>query len=828
MKLLSHVVKFPSILENGCFGHMKPLLTLSVSSFSNHSSSVLDNYHFLPPQTVSNGLLSLLQQFSKNIFCVTSIHAQIVVNSLSTDQFLATMLVKAYCELGSLETARYVFDQFTKPEVFLCNAMMNAFLKWGQYCEVVELFRMMGRLDLRIDSCTCTFTLKACSALPDYETGMEVVRRGLDCGMQNDRFFGSSMLSFLVKFDHLDDAQRLFDKMESKDVVCWNSMMGGYVRASQFNKVFQLFFVMRRCNIRPSTVTMVNLIQACEGMGCIRIGQCGHGLVVELGMGNDVTILTSLINMYNKMGDLESSSLVFNRMPTRTLVSWNVMISGCVQNNLVHKSLEYFHELVCHGIAFDSGTLVSLLQGCSQVADLGGGKILHACILRRSLDSNDILSTALVDLYAKCGELDKANYVFTPMKGKNVITWTALLVGLAQNGKAEDALKLFHQMQEEKVVANSVTLVALVYCCAHLGSLKKGKSVHANLLRLGFCFDVVNMTALIDMYAKCGKLSLAERVFNTVSNSGDVILWNSMITGYGVHGFGHQALSMYDQMMRQRVTPNQTTFVALLAACSHSGLVEEGIDLFEKMKREHNMKPSEKHYACFVDLLSRAGRLKDAEAFIRKMPSEPGTAVLEALLNGCRYHKNIDIGLRTADKLLHLDSTNPGIYVLLSNIYAEVRRWDIVDYIRSIMRFHRLKKIPGYSSIEIHNRVHTFFAGDDSHPNWQEIHKFLEALKSEIEACGYVPDTSCVLRDVDEKMKVKLLWGHSERSAIAFGLLSTPAGSVIRLTKNLRVCNDCHAVTKYISQIAQREIIVRDVNRFHHFRNGKCSCGDYW
>nr|GMC95376.1 pentatricopeptide repeat-containing protein At3g12770-like [Ipomoea batatas] len=345
---------------------------------------------------------------------------------------------------------------------------------------------------------------------------------------------------------------------------------------------------------------------------------------------------------------------------------------------------------------------------------------------------------------------------------------------------------------------------------------------------MGFCFDVVNMTALIDMYAKCGKLSLAERVFNTVSNSGDVILWNSMITGYGVHGFGHQALSMYDQMMRQRVTPNQTTFVALLAACSHSGLVEEGIDLFEKMKREHNMKPSEKHYACFVDLLSRAGRLKDAEAFIRKMPSEPGTAVLEALLNGCRYHKNIDIGLRTADKLLHLDSTNPGIYVLLSNIYAEVRRWDIVDYIRSIMRFHRLKKIPGYSSIEIHNRVHTFFAGDDSHPNWQEIHKFLEALKSEIEACGYVPDTSCVLRDVDEKMKVKLLWGHSERSAIAFGLLSTPAGSVIRLTKNLRVCNDCHAVTKYISQIAQREIIVRDVNRFHHFRNGKCSCGDYW
>ncbi|VFQ92555.1 unnamed protein product [Cuscuta campestris] len=563
-------------------------------------------------------------------------------------------------------------------------------------------------------------------------------------------------------------------------------------------------------------------------MGCIKVGQCCHGLTVQLGMGNDVKVLTSLINMYSMMGDLETASLVFDRMPTRTLVSWNAIISGCVRNDLVPKSLEYFHELVCNGIGFDSATLVSLLHGCSRVADMASGKILHAYILRRCLESSNILSTALLDLYGKCGELTKANYLFSTMKDKNVITWTALLVGLAQNGKAEDALKLFHQMQEENVAANSVTLVGLVYCCAHLGSMKKGKSVHANLVRLGYALDIVNMTALIDMYAKCGKISLSERVFNIVSDSGDVVLFNAMITSYGIHGFGIQAINIYDRMVYQRVSPNQTTFVALLAACSHSGLVEEGIYLFEKMKTEHKMKPSEKHYACFVDLLSRAGRLEDAEECIKKMPSEPGTAVLEALLNGCRYHKNMDIGLRTADKLLHLDSTNPGIYVLLSNIYAQIKRWDVVDYIQSIMRAHRLKKIPGYSSIEIQNQVHTFFAGDDSHLNWEEIHRFLEALRSEIEASGYVPDTSSVLRDVDEKMKVKLLWGHSERSAIAFGLLSTAPGSVIRITKNLRVCNDCHMVTKLISQIVQREIIVRDANRFHHFRNGKCSCCDYW
>ncbi|CAH9118808.1 unnamed protein product [Cuscuta europaea] len=831
MKLFSYAIKIPSISRNECCSLKKPLLPLFISSSSNHSSARGDSHFIFLPEIVPNRrLLSFLHQFSTNISWVASIHAQIIVNSLSTDSILATKLVKAYGDLGSLETARNVYDQFTDPEVFLCNAMMNEFLKRGQYSKVVDLFLMMGTLEPRIDSCTCTFMLKACSALPNYyETGMEIVRRGVGRGMHNDRFFGSSMLCFLVKYEHLDYAQILFDEMENKDVVCWNSMMGGYVKTNQFDKVFQLFLGMRKCNIGLSTVTMVNLIQVCKVMGCIRVGKCTHGLTVQLGMGNDVKVLTSLINMYSMMGDIETSSLVFDRMPTRTLVSWNAMISGCVQNDLVHKSREYFHELVCHGISFDSGTLVSLLQGCSQVADMASGKILHAYILRRSLESSNILFTALLDLYAKSGELTKANYVFTAMKDKNVITWTALLTGLSQNGRAEDALKLFREMQEENVAANSVTLVGLVYCCAHLGSSQKGKSVHAKLVRSGFSFEIVNMTALIDMYAKCGKISVAERVFNTVVDRGDVILFNAMITSYGIHGFGHQAINIYDQMIYQRVPPNETTFVALLAACSHSGLVEEGTYLFEKMKSEHKVKPSEKHYACLVDLLSRAGRLEDAEECINNMPSQPGTtAVLEALLNGCRYHKNIDIGLRTADKLLHLDSTNPGIYILLSNIYAAMKRWDAVDYIRSIMRAHSLKKIPGYSSVEIKNQVHTFFAGDNSHLNWEEIHQFLEALKSVIEATGHVPDTSCVLRDVDEKMKVKLLWGHSERSAIALGLLSTPPGSVIRITKNLRVCNDCHMVTKYISQIVQREIVVRDVNRFHHFRNGKCSCGDYW
>ncbi|XP_059649390.1 pentatricopeptide repeat-containing protein At3g12770-like [Cornus florida] len=794
-------------------------------SFSTYTSAIHHaQFSQLPP--IVHKFLSFFQECSESLNWVKSIHAQLIINSISTDQTLATKLVKIYSNLGSLEAARNVFDQISHPKVFLCNAMMSGYLLNEQYNETLDLFEKMDCLE--IDSCTCTLALKACTGLSDYESGMEIIRNAVEYGMKSDRFFGSSMINFLVKFDDIAEARKVFNDIQNRDVVCWNSMIGGYVKAFQFIEAFDLFSEMRNSGIRPSPITTASLIQACEKIGNLKLGKYIHGRVFGFGMHNDIFVLTSLVNMYSKMGDTGSARWIFDRMPHRNLVSWNSMISGCVHNGLVCESFDLFHRLVDNGGGFDSGTIVSLLQGCSQKADLERGKILHGCILRRGLELNLILSTALVDLYSKCGALKQAAGVFNRMKEKNVITWTAMLVGLAQNGHAEDALKLFHQMQEEGVAANSVTLVSLVHSCAHLGSLKKGRSIHALLIRHDFDFDVVNMTSLIDMYAKCGKIKYAEMVFRIGSNFKDVILWNSMITGYGIHGHGHQAISMYRRMIKEGIEPNQTTFVSLLAACSHSGLVEEGEILFNNMEKDHNCVPNEKHYACFVDLLSRAGRLEEAEALTRKMPFELGSAVLEALLNGCRTHKNINLGVETADRLLCLDATNPGTYVVLSNIYAEVKRWDAVDYVRDLMRKRGLKKTPGYSWIEVGNQVHTFFAGDDSHPNWIEIYQFLETLRLEVEGSGYEPDTSCVLRDVDELMKVKLLWGHSERLAIAFGLLSTPAGSSIRITKNLRVCSDCHSVTKYISKIVKREIIVRDANRFHHFMDGKCSCGDYW
>lgn len=800
-----------------------PFKLFSASSSAKVSSAQIDQRLLLSDQ-----LISLLENFWENVGWVKSIHAQIIVNFESKHQFLASKLVKAYSDLGCLGSARYVFDKMPQPKTILSNAMLNGYLHNGCYEEAIRLFNFMSLSDLGFDSRTCTFMLKACGRVGDYEMGMEVIRRAVDLGMGKDRFLGSTMVSFLTNFGDIGQARRIFSCMLERDVVCWNSMIGGYVKVCQFDEALDLFHDMLDCGIKPSSITLMSLTQACGGKRNLELGRCVHGYILGLGMSTDIKVLTSLVDMYSKMGDCRSARMVFRSMPLRNLVSWNAMISCCVQNGYVNESLELFRELILSIGHFDSATIGSLFQGCAQIADLEGGKILHGCILRRGLEKNPILSTAIVDLYTKCGAIKEAAFLFNRLEDRNVITWTAMLGGLAQNGHAEDALKLFSQMQEEGVAANSVTLVSLTHCCAHLGSLKKGWSVHAQLLLHGCASEVVNRTALIDMYAKCGKLNFAERVFKDGSSK-DVKLWNSMIAGYGMHGQGHEALAVYTRMLKEGLKPNQTTFVSLLSASSHSGLVDEGKRLFISMERDYNIRPTEKHYASYVDLLSRAGLLEEAEALIQEMPYEPGTAVYKPLLSGCRTHKNIDIGIRTADRLLSLDSMSPGMYIMLSNIYAQAMRWEAVDSIRGLMRKQGLRKTPGYTAIEVGNQVHTFFAGDDeSHPYWMKIIQVLDNLRQEVEALGYAADTSCILRDVDEAMKMKLLWRHSERLAIAFGLLSTPGGSTIRLTKNLRVCLDCHEVTKFISKIVRREIIARDANRFHHFVDGKCSCNDYW
>uniref|UniRef100_A0A2P2IWK7 DYW domain-containing protein n=1 Tax=Rhizophora mucronata TaxID=61149 RepID=A0A2P2IWK7_RHIMU len=328
------------------------------------------------------------------------------------------------------------------------------------------------------------------------------------------------------------------------------------------------------------------------------------------------------------------------------------------------------------------------------------------------------------------------------------------------------------------------------------------------------------------MYARCGCLRDARSVFDQML-SRDVVSWTAMISAYGMSGQGHNAVALFAKMESSGLSPDYIAFVSILAACSHAGLLDEGKFHFNLMAK-YGIVPGLEHCACMVDLLGRAGQIDEAYCFIREMPLQPSERVWGALLSACRFHSNMNIGLDAAGRLFQLAPQQSGYYVLLSNIYAKAGRWQDVAAVRSIMKEKRILKMPGISNVELNNRVHTFLAGDQSHPQSKEIHEELDILIRKLKEFGYMPAIGSALHDVEEEDKESHLAVHSEKLAIAFVILSTKPGTPIRITKNLRVCDDCHVAAKLISVIAKREIIIRDIHRFHHFHDGVCSCGDYW
>eukprot|EP01018_Ginkgo_biloba_P039769 Gb_41015 [translate_table: standard] len=552
-----------------------------------------------------------------------------------------------------------------------------------------------------------------------------------------------------------------------------------------------------------------------------------HARLLRNGIEQNVFLGTQLVTKYAICGSMEYARLVFDKIYEQDVVLWNAMIRGYAKYGLGEEGLRLYYQMQRSGIQPDKFTYPCILKACAKVSALQEGREIHDHIVRAGCDSDVYVGNSLIQMYAECGRLDDARQVFDKMPARDLVSWTKMIAGYAQKGHAKEALILFHEMQLADITPDPVTVVIVLPVCAHLGALQQGKWIHDYIIRSGFESDVFVGTALMDMYAKCGNVEIARNVFDKMSKR-DVVSWNAMIGGYGIHGYGEAALALFSQMQQTHVMPDHVTFIGVLSACSHAGLVDEGWRYFDCMTHDYSITPAVEHYACMVDLLGRAGHLDEAQGFIRKMPLEPDAGVWGALLGACRIHCNIELGECVAEYLFDLEPEHSGYYVLLSNIYAAAGRWDDMEKVRTIMKDRGVKKTPGRSLIEINNEVHAFLVGDKSHPQSEKIYAMLDTLAWQMEEAGYVPDTNFVLHDVEEEVKEHMLGSHSEKLAIAFGLIKTSPGLPIRIMKNLRVCGDCHSASKFISKIVRREIIVRDANRFHHFKDGFCSCGDYW
>ena len=510
--------------------------------------------------------------------------------------------------------------------------------------------------------------------------------------------------------------------------------------------------------------------------------------------------------------------------------------------------------MLSEGVEPNCFTFSAVLKVCP----LGPGKALHCQAIKFGFDSDLYVRTGLVDVYARAGDvwsaqhlfdtmpekslvsltamltcfakhgkLDEARVLFDGMRKRDVVCWNVMIDGYTQHGMPNEALFLFRKMLRARVKPNEVTVLSLLSACGQLGALESGKWLHTYMANNGIRINVHVGTALIDMYCRCGSVEDARLVFDRIQDK-DVVAWNSMIIGYAIHGFSQDALELFNGMRKIGYQPTDITFIGILSACAHAGWVSEGLEFFRSMKDEYGIKPKIEHYGCMVNLLSRAGHLEEAYELIKNMKIDPDPVLWGTLLGACRLHDNAALGEEIAEFLVRHDLANSGTYILLSNIYAAAGNWEGVARVRTLMKESGIQKEPGCSSIEVNNKVHEFLAGDKKHPKSKEIYVMLEEINGWLKAHGYTPQTDIVLHDLGERQKEQSLEVHSEKLAIAFGLISTKPRTTITIVKNLRVCLDCHGVTKLISKITGRKIIMRDRNRFHHFVNGSCSCGDYW
>lgn len=752
--------------------------------------------------------------------------------STATDQevqevLLADRLVKTYTQCCSLEDARLSFDQISPEDVFSWNLMIGEYIKRGRPDEALNLYCQMYVVDVDIkpDEFTFTRVLKACAALSALRRGKEIHEHIIRSGFSSYVFVGNALISMYSKCKRIEDARKVFDKMSEQNVVSWNAMIVGYAQNNRDDEALELFRAMQITGTVPDSATMACVIPVCGRLAALQRGKEIHSYATRRGFGSDALVGNSLIDMYAKCGSLTEALQVFEKFSQQTVVSWTAAIRAYASNGNYVKALELFYKMNLQGLSPDVVTLTSILSVCAQSGALQDGKDVHYYISRYGFDSDVAVGNALVDLYVKCGNMEDAHCVFCKMSQRDAITWNTIIAGYSQNAQPDEALKHFRQMQLT-LKPNPLTISSVLPACTGLAALHQGKEIHGYTIKNDLLSDVVVGNALIDMYAKCGSIKYARKLFDSVPQK-DVVSWTIMIAGYGMNGHGEDALFLFDQMKNAGVMPNHITFIAILYACSRAGLVAEGWKFFNLISLEWHIVPKLEHYSCMVDLLCRAGCLDEAYKFIKGMPLEPDASIWGTLLEACKIHCNIELGELVADQVFELEPENARYYETLSNIYADAGRWKSVAKVRNKMNIMRVRKNPGCSWIVIRNRVHAFPAGDRSHPQAEKIYGMLESLAGRMKEEGFAPKIYVSLPVVDERDGCNLC-SHTEKLAIAFALISTGPGTPIRVTKNLRMCSDCHIVVKSISKIVRREITVRDTSQFHNFKDGLCSCGDYW
>ncbi|XP_045809662.1 pentatricopeptide repeat-containing protein At1g71420 [Trifolium pratense] len=759
---------------------------------------------------------------------------------LKSKKFMHYALPK-FCILQNLYTS--IAQPETKTIARNVNTQIHNLSLQGKLEEALSFAYTNPSLSLQ----DYAFLFHACAQKKYLQQGMALHNYILEKHptIQNDLFITNNLLNMYCKCGQLDYARYVFDQMPRRNFVSWTVLVSGYAQFGLIRECFALFSGMLAW-FRPNEFAFASVLSACEECD-IKYGLQVHAVACKMSLDFNVYVANALITMYSKCSGgfsrccdqtSDDAWALFKSMEYRNLISWNSMISGFQFRGLGDKAIGLFAHMYCNGIGFNSATLLgvfSSLNQCSSTLDdinntyLRNCTQLHCLTIKSGLISEVEVATALVKSYANLGgHISDCYRLFRDTSGQHdIVSWTAIISVFAERDP-EQAFLLFCQLHRENFVLDRYTFSIALKACAYFVTEKNAMAVHSQVIKQGFREDTVVSNALIHAYGRSGSLALSKQAFDEM-RCHDLVSWNSMLKSYAMHGRAKDALELFKQM---DVRPDSATFVALLAACSHAGLVDEGVKIFNSMTEIHGISPQLDHFACMVDLYGRAGKIFEAEELIREIPMKPDSVIWSSLLGSCRKHGKADLAKLAADKFKELDPKNSLAYIQMSNIYSSGGSFIEAGLMRKEMRDSKVRKRPGLSWVEVGKQVHEFTSGCQHHPQRAAILTRLETLIGQLKEMGYAPEISSPLHDIELEHIEDQLFHHSEKMALVFAIMNeaslTSGGNVIKIMKNIRICVDCHNFMKLASKLFQKEIVVRDSNRFHHFKYTACSCNDYW
>ncbi|KAM3217447.1 pentatricopeptide repeat-containing protein, mitochondrial [Capsicum annuum] len=677
----------------------------------------------------------------RSLYYARKVHSHIVeLSNYKPDMIFQNHLLNMYGKCGSLKDARKVFDEMAERNLVTWTSIIAGYSQNGEEIEALKLYFQMRRVGLVPDQFTFGSVIKACSNMDQVELGKQLhghvvkAEHGLHLIAQN------ALIAMYTRFSQVNEALKVFTRIKTKDLISWSSMIAGYAQLGYESEALSCFREMLSQRIyKLNEFVFGSVFNVCRSLAQAEYGRQIHGLSIKFGLSFDAFAGCAVTDMYARCGWLCSARTAFDQIGNPDLVAWNALIAGFAYGGDPDEAMSLFSQMRTLSLNPDDVTVRSLLCAFVSPSALILGKKVHCYVIKCGFDLDISVSNTLLSMYSNCSDLPDAHRIFNEMNYKeDLVSWNAILTAFLQQGDSGEVFSLFKMMLLSSNKPDHITLVNMLGASGKVASLEIGDQICCYAVKHGLSEDICIQNALIDMYVKCGHMTSAKKLFDSMKNP-DAVSWSSLIVGYAQFGYGEEALDLFQKMRFLAVKPNQVTFVGVLTACSHVGRVKEGWQLFRAMETEYGVAPTREHCCCVVDMLARAGCIEEAEAFINQMELDPDIVVWKTLLAACKTRNNLDVGKRAAEKILEIDPSNSAAHVLLCNIFASTGSWKDVASLRGLMRQKGVKKVPGQSWIEVTDRIHVFLAEDCVHPERDRIYSMLDELWMQMLDDDYLP-----------------------------------------------------------------------------------------